>query len=49
MSKDTIMFEAIKKDDMTSKEILTAIYDALTDRGYNAQIVLLVTWNESGY
>jgi len=51
MSKDTIMFEAIKKDDMTSKEILTAIYDALSDRGYNAidQMVGYLTSGDPSY
>ena len=51
MSKDTIMFESVKKDNMTNKEILVAIYDALTDRGYNAidQMVGYLTSGDPSY
>ena len=50
-SKDTIMFESIKKEDMTTKEILEAIYNALTERGYNAidQMVGYLTSGDPSY
>ncbi|MBR0374862.1 MAG: IreB family regulatory phosphoprotein [Mogibacterium sp.] len=51
MSKDTIMFESIKREDMTTKEILEAIYKALSDRGYNAidQMVGYLTSGDPSY
>ena len=50
-NKDTIMFESIKRDDMTTKEILVAIYNALSERGYNAidQMVGYLTSGDPSY
>ena len=36
MSKNTIMFEGFKDNQLDKKEALVEIYSALSDRGYNA-------------
>lgn len=35
MERKTIMFDAGKTEEKTTKEILTAVYEALEERGYN--------------
>lgn len=51
MSKNTIMFEGFKDNQMDKKEALVEIYTALTDRGYNAidQIVGYLTSGDPSY
>lgn len=51
MSKNTIMFEGLKDAEMDKKEALTAIYKALSERGYNAvdQIVGYLTSGDPSY
>lgn len=51
MSKDTMVFESIKDNEMTNKEVLEAIYNALIDRGYNAidQMVGYLTSGDPSY
>ena len=51
MSKNTIMFEGFKDNQMDKKEALVEIYTALTDRGYNAidQIVCYLTSGDPSY
>ena len=36
MSKDTVVFEGINEQQMTNREILETIYNALQERNYNA-------------
>lgn len=36
MSKDTILFEGVKATQLTRREILEQVYNALEERGYNA-------------
>lgn len=51
MSRDTIMFEGVKTTTMTNKEILNTVYEALTERGYNAidQMVGYLTSGDPSY
>lgn len=51
MSKDTMVFESLKESEMTNKEVLEAIYNALTERGYNAidQMVGYLTSGDPSY
>lgn len=51
MSKDTIMFDSLKDCQLEKKEALKTIYDALTERGYNAidQIVGYLTSGDPSY
>lgn len=35
MDKKTIMFDATKTQQRTTKEVLESVYDALEERGYN--------------
>lgn len=51
MSKDTIMFDGFKDCQMEKKDALKTIYDALTERGYNAidQIVGYLTSGDPSY
>ena len=51
MSKNTIMFEGFKDNQMDKKEALMEIYSALTERGYNAvdQIVGYLTSGDPSY
>ncbi|MBQ0005749.1 MAG: IreB family regulatory phosphoprotein [Clostridiales bacterium] len=51
MSKNTIMFEGIKDDQLNKKQALMEVYNALTERGYNAidQIVGYLTSGDPSY
>ena len=51
MSKNTIMFEGFKDSQINKKEALVEIYNALTERGYNAidQIVGYLTSGDPSY
>lgn len=51
MSKNTIMFEGIKDDNLNKKQALMEVYNALTERGYNAidQIVGYLTSGDPSY
>ena len=51
MSKNTIMFEGLKDDQINKKQALMEVYTALTDRGYNAidQIVGYLTSGDPSY
>ena len=51
MSKDTVVFEGINEAEMTNKEILETIYNALQERGYNAidQMVGYLTSGDPSY
>ena len=51
MSKDTILFESPKTKQMTNREVLEEIYNALQDRGYNAidQMVGYLTSGDPSY
>ena len=51
MSKNTIMFEGFKDSQIDKKEALLEIYNALTERGYNAidQIVGYLTSGDPSY
>ena len=51
MSKNTIMFEGFKDSQLNKKEALVEIYNALTERGYNAidQIVGYLTSGDPSY
>ncbi len=51
MSKNTIMFEGIKDDNLNKKQALMEVYYALTERGYNAidQIVGYLTSGDPSY
>ena len=51
MSKDTIAFDGIKDYPLEKKEALIAIYNALTERGYNPvdQIVGYLTSGDPSY
>lgn len=51
MSKNTIMFEGFTDAELNKKETLTEIYQALTERGYNAvdQIVGYLTSGDPSY
>ena len=51
MSKNTIMFEGFKDSQLNKKEALVEIYNALTERGYNAidQIVGSLTSGDPSY
>ena len=51
MSKDTLMFEGFKDGQMDKKQALLDVYNALTDRGYNAidQIVGYLTSGDPSY
>lgn len=51
MSKDTIAFDGFKENQIEKKEALIAIYNALTERGYNAvdQIVGYLTSGDPSY
>lgn len=50
-NKDTIMFEGVKSTNMTNKEILDTVFQALSDRGYNAidQMVGYLTSGDPSY
>ena len=51
MSKDTILFEGVKATQLTRREILEQVYNALEERGYNAvdQMVGYLTSGDSSY
>lgn len=51
MGKNTIMFEGFKDSQLDKKETLLEIYNALTERGYNAvdQIVGYLTSGDPSY
>lgn len=51
MSKNTIMFEGIKDEQLDKKKALMDVYNALTERGYNAidQIVGYLTSGDPSY
>ncbi len=51
MSKNTLMFEGFKDDQIDKKQALMDVYNALTDRGYNAidQIVGYLTSGDPSY
>lgn len=51
MSKNTLTFDGLKDVQIDKKEALTAIYSALTERGYNAidQIVGYLTSGDPSY
>lgn len=51
MGKNTIMFEGFKDSQLNKKEALVEIYNALTERGYNAvdQIVGYLTSGDPSY
>ncbi|HHW95214.1 MAG TPA: IreB family regulatory phosphoprotein [Mogibacterium sp.] len=51
MSKNTIMFEGFKDNQLDKKETLMEIYNALNERGYNAidQIVGYLTSGDPSY
>ncbi|NLA70560.1 MAG: IreB family regulatory phosphoprotein [Clostridiales bacterium] len=51
MSKDTILFESLKDSQMDKKTALIQVYNALTERGYNAvdQIVGYMTSGDPSY
>jgi len=51
MGNNTVMFEGFKDSDFNKKEALVQIYDALTERGYNAidQIVGYLTSGDPSY
>ena len=51
MSKNTIMFEGFTDAELNKKDTLTEIYNALTERGYNAvdQIVGYLTSGDPSY
>ena len=51
MSKDTVVFEGINEQQMTNREILETIYNALQERNYNAidQMVGYLTSGDPSY
>ena len=51
MSKDTILFEGVKATQLTRREILEQVYNALEERGYNAvdQMVGYLTSGDPSY
>lgn len=51
MSKNTIMYESLKDENLNKKQALIEVYNALTDRGYNAidQIVGYLTSGDPSY
>ena len=51
MNRDTILFDGIKDQQLTDKEILEEIYNSLTERGYNAidQMVGYLTSGDPSY
>ena len=51
MSKDTILFEGVKATQLTRREILEQVYNALEERGYNAvdQMVVYLTSGDPSY
>lgn len=51
MSKDTILFEGVKATQLTRREILEQVYNALEERGYNAvdQMVGYLTSGDHSY
>ena len=51
MERKTIMFDAAKTQQKTTKEVLETVYDALEERGYNAvnQIVGYLLSGDPGY
>ncbi|NLY81431.1 MAG: IreB family regulatory phosphoprotein [Clostridiales bacterium] len=51
MKRDTLMFKTEKTEDKSKKEILTEIFDALEERGYNAidQMVGYLTSGDPSY
>ncbi|MBK5252973.1 MAG: IreB family regulatory phosphoprotein [Peptostreptococcaceae bacterium] len=51
MKRDTLMFTTEKTEDRSKKEILTEIYTALEERGYNAidQMVGYLTSGDPSY
>lgn len=51
MSKNTIMFEGFKDDQLNKKQCLMEVYNSLTERGYNAidQIVGYLTSGDPSY
>lgn len=34
-SENTMKFEAVKEENITAKEVLESVYEALTEKGYN--------------
>lgn len=51
MKRDTLMFKTEKTEDKSKKEILTEIFGALEERGYNAidQMVGYLTSGDPSY
>jgi uncharacterized protein (UPF0297 family) len=51
MSKDTMIFEGTKDNQMTNRQVLEIIYNALQERGYNAidQMVGYLTSGDPSY